>query len=80
MIDEYNLTNSIKSHAANLSETPDRWNAFKDYISVENDRVVFFPSIKSSDSSAEAKLICTQNFYNQSFIRPRSFKNPQFQE
>ena len=78
--DDYNLANSIKNHDANLSETPTRWNAFKDYISVENDSVIFFPSTTSSESAAEAKLISTPYFYNQSFSRPRSFKNPKFQD
>ena len=78
--DDYNLANSIKNHASNLSETPTRWNLFKDYISVENDRVIFFPSITPSDCAAEAKLISTPDFYNQSFSRPRSFKNPQLQD
>ena len=55
--DDYNLANSIKNHDANLSETPTRWNAFKDYISVENDSVIFFPSTSSSESAAEAIII-----------------------
>ena len=78
--DDYNLANSIKNHASNLSDTPARWNAFKDYISVENDSVIFFPSTTASDCAAEAKLISTPDFYNQSFSRPRSFKNPQLQD
>ena len=78
--DDYNLANSIKNHASNLSETPTLWNAVKDYISVENDRVIFFPSTTASDCAAEAKLISTPDFYNQSFSRPRSFKNPQLQD
>lgn len=78
--DDYNLANSIKNHASNLSDTPDRWNAVKDYISVENDSVIFFPSTTASDCAAEAKLISTPDFYNQSFSRPRSFKNPQLQD
>ena len=78
--DDYNLANSIKNHASNLSEIPARWNLFKDYISVENDCVIFFPSTTASDCAAEAKLICKPDFYNQSFSRPRSFKNPQLQD
>ena len=78
--DDYNLANSIKNHTSNLSDTPARWNAFKDYISVENDSVIFFPSTTASDCAAEAKLISTPDFYNQSFNRPRSFKNPQLQD
>lgn len=78
--DDYNLANSIKNHTSNLSDTPARWNAFKDYISVENDSVIFFPSTTASDCAAEAKLISTPDFYNQSFSRPRSFKNPQLQD
>ena len=78
--DDYNLANSIKNHASNLSDTPAQWNAFKDYISVENDSVIFFPSTTASDCAAEAKLISTPDFYNQSFSRPRSFKNPQLQD
>ena len=76
--DDYNLANLIKNHPSNLSETPTRWNVFKDYISVENDRVIFLPSTTVSDCAAEAKLISTPNFYNQRFSRPRSFKNPKF--
>ena len=78
--DDYNLANSIKNHASDLSETPTRWNLFKDYISVENDSVIFFPSTTASECAAEAKLISTPDFYNQSFSRPRSFKNPQLQD
>ena len=78
--DDYNLANSIRNHTSNLSETPKRWNAVKDYISVENDSVIFFPSSTASDCAAEAKLISTPDFYNQSFSRPRSFKNPQLQD
>ena len=78
--DDYNLANLIKNHPSNLSETPTRWNIFKDYISVENDSVIFFPSTTASDCAAEAKLISTPNFYNQRFSRPRSFKNPKFQD
>ena len=78
--DDYNLANLIKNHPSNLSETPTRWNVFKDYISVENDRVIFLPSTTVSDCAAEAKLISTPNFYNQRFSRPRSFKNPKFQD
>ena len=78
--DDYNLANSIKNHTSNLSDTPAQWNAFKDYISVENDSVIFFPSTTASDCAAEAKLISTPDFYNQSFSRPRSFKNPQLQD
>ena len=78
--DDYNLANSIKNHTSNLSDTPARWNVFKDYISVENDSVIFFPSTTASDCAAEAKLISTPDFYNQSFSRPRSFKNPQLQD
>ena len=78
--DDYNLANSIKNHASNLSETPKRWNTVKDYISVENDSVIFFPSTTASDCAAEAKLISTLDYYNQNFSRPRSFKNPQLQD
>lgn len=74
VIDAYRLKNSIGTDDTNLSEAPSRWNSFKDYISVENNRVIFFPSTISSQSAAKAKLIQSEEFYNQSFTRPRSFQ------
>ena len=77
MNDAYNLKNSLENYDADLSEVPYRWNSFKDYISVENSRVIFFPDTASSPTAAKAKLINTEDFYNQSFVRPRSFEKPE---
>lgn len=72
--DTYNLKNSIDNTERKLSEAPSQWNSFKDYISIENNRVIFFPDTKFSQNAAKAKLISSEDFYNQPFTRPRSFQ------
>ena len=80
VIDSYNLKNSIDNYDADLSEAPSQWNLLKDSISVENNRVIFTPEERSSQSTAKAKLISIKDFYNQNFIRPRSFQKLEFKD
>ena len=80
VIDSYNLKNSIDNYDADLSEAPSQWNLLKDSISVENNRVIFTPEERSSQSAAKAKLISIKDFYNQNFIRPRSFQKLEFKD
>lgn len=80
VIDSYNLKNSIDNYDADLSEAPSQWNLLKDSISVENNRVIFTPEERSSQSAAKAKLISIKDFYNQNFIQPRSFQKLEFKD
>ena len=80
VIDSYNLKNLIDNYDANLSEAPSQWNLLKDSISVENNRVIFTPEERSTQSAAKAKLISIKDFYNQNFIRPRSFQKLEFKD
>jgi hypothetical protein len=75
VIDAHSLNNSIDNFDAKLSEAPTRWNSFKDYIAIENNRVIFFPDTTSSQSAAKPKLISSNDFFNQRFTRPRSFQS-----
>ena len=61
-IDRFNLKNSIKPETLNLSDTPDRWNAFKNYITVEHSRIIFFPDTSTSKSASEAKLVISKDY------------------
>jgi hypothetical protein len=64
----------LNNFDAKLSEAPVQWNSFKDYIAIEDKRVIFFPDTTSSHGAAKGKLISTNEFLNQSFTRPRSFQ------
>lgn len=72
--DAHSLKNSLNNFDAKLSEAPVQWNSFKDYIAIEDKRVIFFPDTTSSHGAAKGKLISTNEFLNQSFTRPRSFQ------
>lgn len=71
--DAYNLKNSISNYSSKLSKAPAKWKLFKDYISVENNRVVFLPETTASKNVAKAELIISEDFHTQGFRRPRSF-------
>lgn len=79
-IDSYNLKSLTGNYDADLSEAPSKWNSLKDSISVENNRVIFFPEERSSQGAAKAKLVSIKDFYNQNFIRPRSFQKLEFKD
>ena len=79
-IDSYNLKSLTGNYDADLSEAPSKWNLLKDSISVENNRVIFFPEERSSHGAAKAKLVSIKDFYNQNFIRPRSFQKLEFKD
>ena len=80
VIDSYNLKNSIDNYDADLSEAPSQWNLLKDYIYVENNRVIFTPEERSSQSAARARLISIKDFYNQNSIRPGLFQKLEFKD
>jgi hypothetical protein len=78
--DNYSLKNSINTYATKSPEMPTQWDSFKEYISIENNRVLFFSDASSSQSAAKAKLVISEDFYHQKFTRPRSFKKLKYKD